>query len=181
MTPAVVALYGTALCPQARQPRSTLSKQGLNQVRIVRSGPRASVSRLRVSNGRSVPRLGPVAGAAAPLVTPVPLFLGQSCALGIATISASSSAPFKVSTPPKASAPPPFLSLRPWVETAGRPRHWAAAAPALRSPWARGSTPASPAGMGMTEAPPEREPLLTSASHLRSSARRHGRLRVPRR
>ncbi|KAJ1150764.1 hypothetical protein NDU88_003553 [Pleurodeles waltl] len=47
MTPAVVALYGTALHPQARHPRSALSRQGLNQVRVVRSVPRASVSRQR--------------------------------------------------------------------------------------------------------------------------------------
>ncbi|KAJ1217789.1 hypothetical protein NDU88_005379 [Pleurodeles waltl] len=84
---------------------------------------------------------------------------------------ASSSVPVKVGTPPRTPAPAPFLSLRPRVKTAGRPRPRAAAV-ALRSPWARESTPASPAGMGMTEALREREPLFASASHLRGSARR---------
>ncbi|KAJ1149671.1 hypothetical protein NDU88_002476 [Pleurodeles waltl] len=84
---------------------------------------------------------------------------------------ASSSVPVKLGTPPWAPAPAPFLSLRPRVRTPGRPRA-ATTAAALRSSWARGSTPANLAGTGTTEALREREPLLASSFHLHGSARR---------
>ncbi|KAJ1114415.1 hypothetical protein NDU88_002653 [Pleurodeles waltl] len=82
----------------------------------------------------------------------------------------SSSAPVQVGTHPRALAPRSVPLTAPAGEDS-REAGTRAAAEALRSPWARGSTPASPAGRGMAEVLREREPLLSSASYLHGTAR----------
>ncbi|KAJ1157213.1 hypothetical protein NDU88_009928 [Pleurodeles waltl] len=144
MTPAVVALYDTVLCSQARHPRSAPSRQGLDQVRIVLlcaqfRGPSSFTNRHVLTQHR-----GPGQAANLPL--------GAWSLLQHAGQDRHSS-----------TGPGPLCSSH-----SARGLEQSAA---LQSPRARGSTPASPAGTGTPGALRVREPLLASASHLRGSAR----------
>ncbi|KAJ1108614.1 hypothetical protein NDU88_005990 [Pleurodeles waltl] len=111
-------------------------------------------------NSRSGLSLGPAVGAprgvAAPLLTKVPLFLGRL-----------SHAPGFTSRGP---ATPPVRQPGSAPLPGSRPRSVPPAAP-LQASRARGSTPASPAGPDTPEALWEREPLLTTASHLHDPAK----------